>query len=635
MGKYENLAREIVKQVGGKENINSLTHCITRLRFKLKDESKANDDVLKNMDGVVTVMKSGGQYQVVIGNHVAKVYEDVVVIAGLSGETSGSTSDTKGFFNKVLDVLSGTFQPFLGVLSACGMLKGVNAIMTFAGIYTDTSGIYILINAVGDSVFHFLPILVGYHSSKKFGLNPMVGLIIGATLCYPAIQKNAMAASALATGVESAPFDLFGLDAYSKVLGMPWVAQNYTGGVMPTLFIVMFAAQVQKLAQKIIPEIIQSFFVPFFVLFVSMLVGFLAIGPIFGLATEWLQMGFQALIDFNPIIYGAVLGLAWQVLVIFGLHWSVVPLYIMAIASTGQSSILTGTFAASFAQTGAITAMYFKLKNKKLKELAPGAIISGIFGVTEPAIYGLSLPAKKPFIFSMVGACVGGAIMAGAGCISYTSGGLGIFGVVNYINGTTKDASGMYVAIVAIIIATIISFLLTFFFWKDESVTEDETATINKGAKLQKDIIVSPIKGSVLPLSEAKDEAFALETMGKGIVIEPEEGKVYAPVDGTVTTLFPTLHAIGITGDSGVEVLIHIGIDTVQLEGEGFTAHIKQGDTVAKGDLLIEFDIDLIREKGYSTQTPVIITNSNDLLDIIETTNSTVVSNEELITVLF
>ncbi|MFV0395359.1 MAG: beta-glucoside-specific PTS transporter subunit IIABC [Coprobacillaceae bacterium] len=632
MSKYENLAREIVKQVGGKENINSLTHCITRLRFKLKDESKANDEVLKNMEGVVTVMKSGGQYQVVIGNHVSHVYDDVVKVAGISGEENSGGEGSGNFFDRIIDVLSGTFQPFLGVLCACGMMQGVNALCTFLKIYDNTTGIYIFLNAVGNAVFYFLPMFVGYNAAKKFGLKPMIGLAIGAAFCMPAIQADTLAAAA---GEAGAPFSLLGLDSYIKILGIPMVAQNYTSGAMPALFVVMFAAQVQKIAERIIPEIVQTFLVPFFVLMISMFAGFLVIGPIMGLFMEYLQMGFNSLIDFSPILYGAILGFVWQVLVVFGLHWSVIPLHIMAIGATGQSSILIGTFGASFAQTAAVAAMWMKAKNPVYKQVGPGAVISGIFGVTEPAIYGMSLPAKKPFIFSMIGGAIGGAIMSVGQAIAYTSGGLGIFGVVNYIT-PEGDAAGMWVAILAVAVSMVVGFVLTFFFWKDDYVEETGTVTKKSNSFVgQKDVIVSPIKGKVLPLKEAKDEAFALETVGKGIVIEPEEGKVYGPVDGTVTTLFPTLHAIGITGDSGVEVLIHIGIDTVQLQGEGFVAHIKQGDRIKKGQLLLEFDIPLIESKGFSAQTPIIITNSNDLLDIIETTNDRIAPNEELITLLF
>lgn len=630
MSKYEQLAAEIVKQVGGKDNINSLTHCITRLRFKLKDESIANDDVLKNMDGIVTVMKSGGQYQVVIGNHVPDVYEEVVKVGNISSDNQGDSGSQTNLFNRIIDIISGCFQPFLGVLCAAGMLKGLNALFIFLGLYTNTSGTYVMLNAIGDSVFFFMPIIVGYTSSKKFGLQPMTGMVIGAALCYPTVQ-----ATALQGALEVAPYSLLGADAYTTFLGIPWVGAAYTSSVVPVIFVVAFAAQIQKIGKKVIPSVIQNFFVPFFVFLIALPVGFLVIGPIISTLTIILGDAFLALLEFSPLLYGATTGFFWQVLVIFGLHWSLIPIAMLQLGEFGFSIALIGTFPASFAQTAAITAMYFKLKNPKEKELCPPAIISGICGVTEPAIYGLSLPKKLPFIFSMVGAGVGGAIMALMNARSYTMGGLGAFGLVNFIN-PNGDARAMYVAMLSASVAILISFGLTLFFWNDDYV-EDETKTTvaSNDLNMQKDIIGSPVKGTVLPLNEAKDEAFASGMLGKGVVIEPSEGKIVAPFDGTVTTLFPSLHAIGITGDNGVELLIHIGIDTVQLEGDGFTSHVKQGDRVTKGNLLIEFDIEFIRSKGLVDQIPIIITNSNDLLDIIETSDKMVKRNDELITVLF
>ena len=631
MGKYQALAEKIIANVGGKENINSLTHCITRLRFKLKDESKANDDILKNMDGVVTVMKSGGQYQVVIGNHVPAVYEDVLKTTGLSADDGGQASGGS-IFNRIIDILSGCFQPFLGALSAAGMIKGVNALLVFLSTqfgwftYTSTGGTYQMLNAIGDSIFFFMPVILGYTAARKFGLNTMVGIVIGAALCYPSIQLDAMSAAF----PDGAAHSLFGLPAYETFLGIPWVAGNYTSSVMPVIFIVAFAAQIQKLAKKVIPEIVQTFFVPFFVLLIALPIGFIVIGPIIGFATDLLGQGFNSLMAFSPALYGLLLGAFWQVLVIFGLHWSVVPLAIMQVTETGMSQVLAGSFAASFAQTAVIVAMFFKLKDKKLKTLAIPAIISGICGVTEPAIYGLSLPKKKPFIYSMVGGAIGGVIMMMQGATAYQMGGLGVFGIVSYIS-PDGDASGAMTSIVAILVAMAISFVLTFFLWKDEEVTEDQEAA---NTILRKEVVTTPVQGTIMPLASSKDEAFAQGVLGKGVVIHPEKGEVVAPFDGTVMTLFPTKHAIGLISDNGLELLIHIGLDTVQLEGKHFTAHVKQGDKVKRGQKLVSFDIAAIQAAGFSVETPVIITNSGDYLDIIESDKAAVTCADELITAL-
>lgn len=634
MGKYRELAEKIVANVGGKENINSLTHCITRLRFKLKDESKANDDVLKNMDGVVTIMHSAGQYQVVIGNHVGQVYEDVVDMTGLGGESSAPEEASGNVFNRLIDVISGIFQPFLGALSAGGMIKGLNALLVAAGVLTAESGTYIVLNAIGDAIFMFLPIAVAVAAAKKFGVNQYVGLVIGGALCYPAIQL-----STLTAGGDVQPLytlfsgSMFESPVYMTFMGLPFVANDYTSSVIPSILIVWMASKLQRPLRKIIPEVIQNFFVPFFLLLIALPIGFLVIGPVITILTNMLATGFDGLLKFSPILFGLIVGFFWQVLVMFGLHWSLIPIAILQLGTMGYSTALTGMFGASFAQTAAVAAMYFRLKNPKEKALVVPAVISGICGVTEPAIYGLSLPKKKPFIFSMVGGAISGAFMTAMGVRSYVMGGLGVFGIPSYINQQTGDSSGAIYSVIAIVIASVIGFALTFFFWKDEEAVEVEEG--QKAMEVRKEIVTAPVTGTMMPLSTAKDQAFAQGVLGKGVVIHPTVGEVVAPFDGTVMTMFPTKHAIGLVSDNGLELLIHIGLDTVQLDGKYFESHVEQGAKVKRGDKLVTFDIQAIEAAGYSVETPVIITNSADYLDIIESDKQENVCNDdELLTVL-
>ncbi|MBO1306704.1 PTS glucose transporter subunit IIA [Enterococcus sp. 669A] len=633
MGKYHDLAEKIVANVGGKDNINSLTHCITRLRFKLKDESKANDDVLKNMDGVVTVMKSGGQYQVVIGNHVPHVYEDVLDVAGISGNSSSSEEDegSTNVFNKLIDVISGCFQPFLGALCACGMLKGFNALFLYLGLYEAASGTDLFFTAVGDSIFYFMPILIGLTAARKFKVSEFTGIAIGAALVYPTIQAAAVGAGdPLMTLFQGTIIES---PVFIQVFGLPIIANNYTSSVVPVILVVWFAKYVQKFAKKIIPEIVQTFLVPFFTIVISMFVGFLIIGPIITFATNILGAGFTALYDFSPIVMSVVVGFFWQPLVIFGLHWSLIPLAMINIQTLGSDTILAASFTASFAQTAVVMAMYFKLKDKKLKELCIPAVISGFFGVTEPAIYGLTLPKKKPFVISMIGAAIGGLVTALFGAKSYVMGGLGVFGFVNHINTETNDISNMIGQFVAVGIAMVFSFVVTMLFWKDETVVE-ETPEKAEGLSVRKETIQSPVEGQMMPLSTAKDQAFAEGILGKGVLIHPTKGEVVAPFDGTVMTLFPTKHAIGLVSENGLELLIHIGLDTVQLDGKHFTAHVEQGDKVKKGQKLVSFDKEAIEAAGYSVETPVIVTNSADYLDIIDSDKKEVCSDDDLLTVL-
>lgn len=634
MGKYYDLAEKIVENVGGKENINSLTHCITRLRFKLKDESKANDDVLKNMDGVVTIMHSAGQYQVVIGNHVGQVYEDVVDMTGLGGESSEPEEASGNLFDRLIDVISGIFQPFLGALSAGGMIKGLNALLVAAGVLTDQSGTYIVLNAIGDAIFQFLPIAVAVAAAKKFKVNQYVGLVIGGALCYPAIQLSAIAVEGAKPLYTLFAGSLFESPVYMTFMGLPFVANNYTSSVIPSILIVWLASKLQRPLRKIIPEVIQNFFVPFFLLLIALPIGFLVIGPVITILTNMLATGFDGLLAFSPILFGLIVGFFWQVLVMFGLHWSLIPIAILQLGTMGYATALTGMFGASFAQTAAVAAMYFRLKDPKEKALVLPAVVSGICGVTEPAIYGLSLPKKKPFIYSMIGGAVSGAFMTAMGVRSYVMGGLGVFGIPSYINQQTGDSSGAIYSIIAIVIASVIGFALTFFFWRDDAVVE-EVAEGQKAMEVRKEVVTAPVTGKMMPLSTASDQAFAQGALGKGVVIHPTVGEVVAPFDGTVMTMFPTKHAIGLVSDNGLELLIHIGLDTVQLDGKYFESFVEQGTKVKRGDKLVTFDIKAIEAAGYSVETPVIVTNSADYLDIIESDQKDGVCNsDELLTVL-
>ena len=631
MGKYHDLAEKIIDNVGGKENINSVTHCITRLRFKLKDEGKANEDVLKNMDGVVTIMKSGGQFQVVIGNHVPLVYADVLEVAGITGEATEEDAEKGNIFNRLIDLISGCFQPFLGALTACGMLKGFNALFLYLKLYEAGSGTDLFLTAAGDCIFYFMPVAIGLTAARKFKVADFTGIAIGMAMVYPTIQ-----ASALGTGKPIMTLfanTILESPVFIKVFGLPIIANNYTSSVVPVILVIWFASIIQKLAKRIIPEMVQTFLVPMFTILISVFFGFLIIGPIITFLTNILGSGFTALYEFSPILMSVTVGFFWQVLVIFGLHWSLIPLAMINLSTLGFDTILAASFSASFAQTAVVLAMFFKLKDKKLKELAIPAVISGIFGVTEPAIYGLTLPKKKPFVISMIGAAIGGLITGLLGAKSFIMGGLGAFGFVNHIDTASNDISSMVTQFIAVGVAMVFSFVATMLFWKDDEVTEETEVQNEMGVR--KEVVTSPVQGNMMPLETAKDQAFAQGALGKGVVIHPTVGEVVAPFDGTVMTMFPTKHAIGLISDNGLELLIHIGLDTVQLDGKYFEAHVEQGAKVKRGDKLVSFDIKAIEEAGFSVETPVIVTNSADYLDIIETDHKEgISSSDELLTVL-
>ena len=469
MGKYKSLAEFIVEKVGGKENIISLTHCITRLRFRLADEGKADDDALKNADGIVTVMKSGGQYQVVIGNHVANVYADVCQAAGISEEKPAEAApEKKGVFNALIDIISGCFQPILGPLCAAGIVKGLNAVLVLLfGASYSAGGTYMVLNAIGDTVFYFMPVILGYTAAKKFSVHPIIGMVIGAAMCYPTIQKSALEAAGEALGT----LPVIG-DYYTTFIRIPMVAGNYTSSVVPVLVIVAFAGKVQKLAKKYIPELIQNFFVPFTVLIVSVPVGLLVIGPVVSVITAFLSQIFTGLYSFSAVLTAAAVGVLWQVLVIFGLHWAIIPISIMNMSSLGYDTVIAGSFGCAFAATAVMVAMAVKMKDKKRKAMVVSAAISSICGVTEPAIYGFAVPEKIPFACLLAGSGVGGAILGFFGIKKYSMGALGIFGIPNYINPEGGSGGELIGVLIGITVSAVVAFVLTMLLWKENSESE-------------------------------------------------------------------------------------------------------------------------------------------------------------------
>ncbi|MCC8023754.1 MAG: beta-glucoside-specific PTS transporter subunit IIABC [Clostridium sp.] len=657
MGKYENLARDIVKHVGGRENVVSLTHCITRLRFKLKDESKGNDEILKNMDGVVTVMKSGGQYQVVIGNHVPEVYAEVMPLLGL--EEGGADRENEGpsgsLFNRAIDVISGIFQPILGIMAACGMVKGLNALFAAFSFYPDTCGAYLVLNAIGDGLFHFLPLFLGYTAAKKFNLKPMLGLVIGAIMCYPTVQGSALSAGGelLYTLFRGTMFES---GVYTDFFGIPMIAMDYTGTVIPVIFVVYFASKCEKFFNKFVPDLVKFFFVPMLTLLAAIPAGFLIIGPLATFGSAIIAEGVMTVRSFSPMLAGAIVGLTWQILVIFGLHWGFIPVYINNIMTNGYDNVMMPFFACTFATSAVVLAIFFKTRNRQLKEMAFPNFVSGIFGVTEPAIYGILLPLKKPFVISCIAGCIGGGFYGAFNFRKFMMGGMGIFEFPAMIE-PDGSINNLIVAVAGVVITMVIAFAATMIFYREdeaekaigqEDASKPETGESSfadtkeapvtgdreKNPIFRQIEIASPIKGAVIPQENMKDDAFASGVLGKGAAILPEEGRVYAPADGEVTVLFPTLHAIAIKTEEGAELLIHVGMDTVQLNGEGFQAMVSQGDHVEKGQLLLTFDKELIESRGYSLETPVLIANSDSYLDVVETAAPQVVPGETLLKIL-
>lgn len=650
---YDALAKTIIKDVGGKDNVISVVHCTTRLRFKLKDEKKANDDALKDTDGVVTVVKAGGQYQVVIGNEVADVYEAVLKEGGFSGGGQVADDDlddsNMSLMDKAIDLISGIFTPILGPMAAAGMIKGLTAMCASFGWLAKTSGTYEVLYAIGDGFFYFLPLILAITSAKKFKVDRFTAITIGAAMCYPAMVAMNSSKKVL--------FDLFnGTFLHSQVhatfLGIPIISMNYTSTVIPIILAVWFASVVEKWCKEWIPTVVKTFLVPFVTLLIVVPLTFLIIGPLATWIGNALAAITSAVYNFSPVLAGILLGGFWQVFVIFGVHWGFVAVMMSNIAALGYDPILGLSLGASFAQIGVVLAILLQTKDQKLKGIALPAFLSGIFGVTEPAIYGVTLPRKKPFILSCIAAGVGGGLIGFFGTKMYMMGGMGVFVIPAAIGPKTGVDMSVYGLMIAMAVSFVLGFILQMALGKksvDQAYDEKQAKAVQEVAS-QADAIakaapslastsdlnvstelVSPLAGELLPLSEVKDEVFSSGAMGEGVAVEPSEGVLHAPADGKVVMTFPTGHAIGMKTSDGAEILMHIGMDTVNLQGHGFETLVAKGEEVKAGDELVKFDIDAIHAKGYVVTTPIVVTNSKDYEKITVVSQGKVKVGQEIL----
>lgn len=650
---YDALAKTIIKDVGGKDNVISVVHCTTRLRFKLKDEKKANDDALKDTDGVVTVVKAGGQYQVVIGNEVADVYEAVLKEGGFSGGGQVADDDlddsNMSLMDKAIDLISGIFTPILGPMAAAGMIKGLTAMCASFGWLAKTSGTYEVLYAIGDGFFYFLPLILAITSAKKFKVDRFTAITIGAAMCYPAMVAMNSSKKVL--------FDLFnGTFLHSQVhatfLGIPIISMNYTSTVIPIILAVWFASVVEKWCKEWIPTVVKTFLVPFVTLLIVVPLTFLIIGPLATWIGNALAAITSAVYNFSPVLAGILLGGFWQVFVIFGVHWGFVAVMMSNIAALGYDPTLGLSLGASFAQIGVVLAILLQTKDQKLKGIALPAFLSGIFGVTEPAIYGVTLPRKKPFILSCIAAGVGGGLIGFFGTKMYMMGGMGVFVIPAAIGPKTGVDMSVYGLMIAMAVSFVLGFILQMALGKksvDQAYDEKQAKAVQEVAS-QADAIakaapslastsdlnvstelVSPLAGELLPLSEVKDEVFSSGAMGEGVAVEPSEGVLHAPADGKVVMTFPTGHAIGMKTSDGAEILMHIGMDTVNLQGHGFETLVAKGDEVKAGDELVKFDIDAIHAKGYVVTTPIVVTNSKDYEKITVVSQGKVKVGQEIL----
>ena len=599
---YRITAKELVKELGGNSNINNVTHCATRLRFILKDESKIDSDRVKKIPGVITVVQAGGQYQVVIGNHVKDAFDFVMELVTIdASQAEANPANKAGVFSRIIDVISSIFAPFLYTLAACGILQGILGIFVALNAIDTAGGTYQILNFISWTAFTFLPVLIAVTAAKKFGMNVYTAVVIACALVCPDYINMVNAGDPV------------------YFLGIRVQLLSYTSSVIPIILTVWAASYVQKFFDKHLPIVVRNLFSPMFTITLMVPLTLLVVGPVGNAVGGAIGGAYNFLYGLSPIIAGIVVGGLWEVLVIFGVHWGITPVTVGNYASLGYDTFTGLQASAVFAQAGATLGVFLKTKDRDKRGVSASAAITGLFGITEPAIYGVNLRLKKLMICGCIAGAVGGAAGGAFNAVSWGYNMPGIATIPAYFKaGHTSQFLGFLLSIlISFVLGTVLTWIVGF----KEDLPMSEAAASNEPKipeaseeteKASEELILgSPVKGHVIPVSQVKDEVFASRTMGDGVGIIPVEGKVYAPCDGTIQVVFPTGHAVGISsGDT--EALIHIGINTVELNGKGFTAHVQQGQTVKRGELLVSFDKDFIENNGYDPTVVFIVTEKKD-----------------------
>lgn len=592
---YHKLALDIIDVVGGQKNIVNATRCATRLRLVLKETPEGAKEKVSALAGVITVVENNGQFQVVIGTHVGEVYDSVAKALNLDASTQEIEQPKQSIVNRIIATMSAVFAPFVYILAAAGLLQGVLILITMATPAFAETGTYEILNFMSWTPFTFLPIFIAITASKHFKCNTYIAILC---CCALVNQSWADIAARIADG------DIV------RFLGVKLSETTYTSTVLPPLLLVWVLSYLEHFIEKKLPDAAKPLLAPLICFVIMVPATIIVIGPASAITANAIANGYNALVAFAPALAGAIIGGLWQIFVIFGVHWGITPVVLANFDMNGCDTFQAFQTIAVVAQVAAAFGVFIKSRNKEFKGVALSAGVTGIFGITEPTIYGVTLRLKKPFICGCAGGAIGAVVLSFFHSAYYAYAGLpGLLTIVNAIN---KDAPMSFIGeALACVIASVITIVAIQIVGFDDPVDESE----EKEEKEEKEI-ESPLAGTVIPLSEVDDEVFASEMMGKGCAVIPEEGKVYAPFDGKVVGLLDSHHAVGMESTDGVEVLIHVGMDTVKLNGRCFTIHVEEGEQVKKGQLLLEFDIPGIKEAGYEVTTPIIITNSDEFNDV-------------------
>lgn len=625
---YAKIASQVIANVGGKENIKSVAHCATRLRFQLKNNDLRNEEAISDLDGVKGVFLTQSQFQIIFGSGLVNLICDEVQkqIGDVSSAAGEEEKEEKqgSVVQRFVKMLSDIFVPIIPAIVAGGLLMGLNNILTaglFDGrsiieLYPQWKGLTQAVNTFANAPFTFLPVLIGFSATKKFGGNPFLGAAMGMIMVHPDLLN------AYQIGIGQAPvWDIFGFNIQ---------AIGYQGTVLPVLAISWILAQIEKRLHKVTPTWLDNLTTPLLSIIITAFLTFICVGPVLREAGNLLADGITWVYNTLGAVGGGLFGLVYAPITMTGLHHSFIAIETQLLAAkavTGGSFIFTTASMNNVAQGAAVLAVLFLTKDQKQKSICSASGVSALLGITEPAMFGVTLKLKYPFYAAIIGSAVGSAYAAATKTLAQALGAAGLPGFISM-----KPDHFLHFGI-GLILSMVISAGLTVVFWKKYNLggnektrkpvqSSEETAEIPEQAETSETVLYSPMNGEVLPITESEDEAFASKAMGDGVAVNPSEGTVYAPCDGTITMIFPTKHAIAIQAETGKSFLIHAGIDTVKMEGEGFETFAEAGTKVKQGDKILTFDIDLVKEKGYSPQTMMMLAEGDGQVEVIPKTDA-------------
>ena len=641
---YNKLAHDIIREVGGAQNIVNATRCATRFRLVLKETPAGAKEKISELPGVITVVENNGQFQVVIGTHVGDVYAAAAEILHLDENMEEVEQPKQSVVNRIIATMSAVFAPFVYILAAAGLLQGALILITMAAPDFANTGTYEVLSFMSWTPFTFLPIFIAVTASKHFKCNTFIAVLCCCALVNPSWAEMA---ARIADG------------EMIRFIGIKLSETTYTSTVLPPLLLVWLLSYLERFIEKKLPETFRPLLTPMICFIIMVPATILVLGPVSAVTANGIAKGYNFLAATAPALAGAIIGGFWQVVVIFGVHWGITPVNLANFAMNGHDTFQAFQTIAVVAQVAAAFGVFIKSKNKEFKGVALSAGVTGLFGITEPTIYGVTLRLKKPFICGCAGGAIGAVVMSFFHSAYYAYAGLP--GPLTIVNAISKDAPMSFPGeVIGCAVAAVIAIVLIQIVGFDDPVAKTENAaagqisgeedvkvietvdtenataqtTGSENTETTAKTVDSPLIGQVIPLSEVNDPVFSSEAMGKGCAVIPSEGKVFAPFDGTIVGLLDSHHAVGMESENGIEILIHVGMDTVKLGGKHFTCHIEDGQQVKKGQLLLEFDMDAIKAEGYEIVTPVIITNSDEFTEITTEAAGQVKNGDKLLTLM-